>query len=746
MANTVVGSVSYDVRLNLNQLKKDTADADKLIAAATKKTTKTQTDASKKVTETSTADTQKRVDAVKKEAQETAATISKYSPQIQRQYLAVERANNSVTNATARATSAIQKYGSDSVQAQRATSALSVAVQNQNQQQQKLQSLMDGSSSSTGRFSSSIAKAGAIAGGVAAVGITVLNSALATIQNTVGGAIKRVDTLNNSQRTFENMGISSTASARAVEQLEKSIKGLPTPLDSAIRGMTSLTATYGDINKGQQIFSALNNAILGFGGSAAEVDNAITQLSQLPMDGPLDAATWNSLRNSGLTPVLVAIGKDMGKSVGQLKQELGDGTLTVRDFTDRLVKLNTQGGGGLKSLEAIAKDSTKGIGTGFANLQTSITRGMGNIIKSIGSENISSVLSNAGRIVESTLGSFAELVKFVQRNSNVFTPLAIGVAAAGAALLSMVAAAKAASIAIAAYTAVSSALTLALSLQAQGLGIVRAAWLALTIAMNVNPIVLAATAIGALTAAIALMAFNTGGASEQERKLTEQRQKSIDIANRLKESEDKLKGARIDEEGAALRVEAAQKRYNEALRQYGEKSLEARTASYDLRGAQDELRRAQDNVKEATQQATQATSDQKRELDILNDRLKNMNGKSFTYYIRGVEYVAQDYGKQGKVLAPTFSSGGYTGMGGKYEPAGIVHKGEYVVPKEGVDQTTGLPKWTVPDTRSQNVTVNLSMSGVMTSSRADERAIAVRMGKYLNETLVAKGFNKIEGI
>lgn len=38
-----------------------------------------------------------------------------------------------------------------------------------------------------------------------------------------------------------------------------------------------------------------------------------------------------------------------------------------------------------------------------------------------------------------------------------------------------------------------------------------------------------------------------------------------------------------------------------------------------------------------------------------------------------------------------FSGGGYTGSGGKYEPAGIVHKGEYVVPKHMVNQSTGLP-------------------------------------------------------
>jgi hypothetical protein len=35
--------------------------------------------------------------------------------------------------------------------------------------------------------------------------------------------------------------------------------------------------------------------------------------------------------------------------------------------------------------------------------------------------------------------------------------------------------------------------------------------------------------------------------------------------------------------------------------------------------------------------------------------------------------------------------GGYTGPGGKYEPAGVVHRGEYVVPAHLVNQSTGLP-------------------------------------------------------
>lgn len=256
----------------------------------------------------------------------------------------------------------------------------------------------------------SAAWTGAIAGAVAAV----VNKGLNVISSSITTAVRRVDTLNNSTRTFENMGFSAESSSKAVAELTDSIMGLPTPLDSAIRGMTALAATYGDLELGQKVFTSLNNAILGFGGTAAQVDNAITQLSQLPMDGPLDAQTWNSLRNSGLTPVLVAMAKESGMSVAQMRSAFGEGELTVQDFTDRLIRMNEEGGGGLKSLEQIAKDSTSGIGTGFANMETAVARGTASIIEAIGSDTISGFISGIGTAFEGALKGIAEFVGWIQ--------------------------------------------------------------------------------------------------------------------------------------------------------------------------------------------------------------------------------------------------------------------------------------------------------------------------------------------
>jgi hypothetical protein len=54
--------------------------------------------------------------------------------------------------------------------------------------------------------------------------------------------------------------------------------------------------------------------------------------------------------------------------------------------------------------------------------------------------------------------------------------------------------------------------------------------------------------------------------------------------------------------------------------------------------------------------------------------------------------VATDANTAAGMPRVSADKGGFTGQGGKYEPAGVVHRGEYVIPKEGVDQETKLPK------------------------------------------------------
>lgn len=70
----------------------------------------------------------------------------------------------------------------------------------------------------------------------------------------------------------------------------------------------------------------------------------------------------------------------------------------------------------------------------------------------------------------------------------------------------------------------------------------------------------------------------------------------------------------------------------------------------------------------------------------LMEMLRNINNPALA-----ATYAATARYFSAILASGNYASGGFTGQGGKYEPAGIVHRGEYVVPKKDVNQRTGLP-------------------------------------------------------
>lgn len=253
--------------------------------------------------------------------------------------------------------------------------------------------------------------------------LTVGNKAFNAVSSNVDSAIKRIDTLANSSRAFQNMGFDANKTAKAMKNISKAIEGLPTALDDSVSNVQLLAASTGDLDLSVDIYKALNDAILGFGGDANMANNAIIQLSQSFSNGKIDAQTWNSMINSGLGPTLNALAKQMGKTTGELKDGLSEGKISVTDFQKALVKMDKEGGGGLKSLEQIAKDSTKGISTSIANAKTAMVRGTAELIKSVDAmlknmnlPTISEFITNAGTNMENFMKKVAAVLPEIAKN------------------------------------------------------------------------------------------------------------------------------------------------------------------------------------------------------------------------------------------------------------------------------------------------------------------------------------------
>lgn len=259
---------------------------------------------------------------------------------------------------------------------------------------------------------------------VGALGLMkAVSAGINLITGSVDSAISRFDTLNNSSLVFSNMGFSSKDTKAAMDSLNKSISGLPTPLDEAVQGMQLMaTTTNGDIAKAEKVFSAVNNAVLGFGGSTADVNNAVLQLSQGFQNGKIDGMTWMSMMNSQMGPTLQAMATQMGITTDELKSGLSEGSISVEQFQEALIDLNENGGGGLESLSTIARDATGGISTSVANMKTAVTRGLANMIETfdelstqITGLTIGENISAFGSAIEGALTKMAPFIAMVAR-------------------------------------------------------------------------------------------------------------------------------------------------------------------------------------------------------------------------------------------------------------------------------------------------------------------------------------------
>lgn len=246
---------------------------------------------------------------------------------------------------------------------------------------------------------------------VAGLGIASLIKS--TILSNVDAAIKRVDTLSNYSRVMSNLGAGSVQANASIQKLSNKLIGLPTTLDDASGAVQRFTSVNSNISRSTDMFLALNNAILAGGASSEIQKSALEQLSQSYAKGKPDMFEWRSAMTA-MPAQMKQVAEAMGfVNASALGEALRNGTVSMDQFMDTIMKLNTQGINGYQSFEEQARNATGGIATSIANMRTAIVRGMSDVMNTIGQSNIAGFFTNIAKAINSCIPYVVAFTKVV---------------------------------------------------------------------------------------------------------------------------------------------------------------------------------------------------------------------------------------------------------------------------------------------------------------------------------------------
>lgn len=246
---------------------------------------------------------------------------------------------------------------------------------------------------------------------VAGLGIASLIKS--TILGNIDAAIKRVDTLSNYSRVMSNLGVGSVQANASIQKLSNKLIGLPTTLDDASGAVQRFTAVNGNISRSTDMFLALNNAILAGGASSEIQKSALEQLSQSYAKGKPDMFEWRSAMTA-MPAQMKQVAEAMGfVNASALGEALRNGRVSMDQFMNTLMQLNTQGINGYQSFEEQAKNATGGIATSIANMRTAIVRCMSEVMNTIGQSNIAGFFTNIAKAINSCVPYVVAFTKVV---------------------------------------------------------------------------------------------------------------------------------------------------------------------------------------------------------------------------------------------------------------------------------------------------------------------------------------------
>lgn len=261
-----------------------------------------------------------------------------------------------------------------------------------------------------------------VTGVVAGVVSAVASRGIDVLSNSLNGAIKRVDTINNFPRVLTSLGYSADDAAKSVSKISDHISGLPTTLDSMTSSVQQILPSVKNVDKASDIMLAFNDALIAGGKGTEYQQAAIEQFSQALAKGVPEMQDWRSIEVA-MPGQLDQVAKSLlgtTANSNDLYEALKSGSITMDDFTDKLVELDKNGANGFASFSDQARAAIGGIGVQINLIGTRIVKGVGNVINAIGADNFIRPLEAISAGVDTTFG---KIIDIINKTKDVFAQL-----------------------------------------------------------------------------------------------------------------------------------------------------------------------------------------------------------------------------------------------------------------------------------------------------------------------------------
>ncbi|MBP3851258.1 MAG: tape measure protein [Erysipelotrichaceae bacterium] len=251
---------------------------------------------------------------------------------------------------------------------------------------------------------------------LAAVGVTKLLSAgWDMVKSSMGGAISRVDTINQYKNTMQALGYSTQDVETAMNSLQTGIDGLPTTMPAIASMQQRYTALTGNIEDATDWTIALNDATLAGGQGQEVAGRAMEHWYSMIANGKPELDHWKEV-NAAMPAQMNQLAEAL-LGTGAKSQDLfnawQDGTITTEQLMAAMVDLDKNGAEGIDSFHEQAMAASKGIATSMANVKTAIVNQLGNIISAIDGDQhrISGAFDAIKEVIKSVGAQITDFVK-----------------------------------------------------------------------------------------------------------------------------------------------------------------------------------------------------------------------------------------------------------------------------------------------------------------------------------------------